>query len=58
MGTILPRLKSCTSGTDVSRVVHEEFVHWFGANIAGPLERYAKVGDEIWRLWSEHNLTR
>lgn len=54
VGTILPRLKHCTSEADVTRVVHEEFCHWFGAGPedAGLVERYAKVSAEIWQLWS------
>ena len=35
VGTILPRLRGCTSANDVCRVVHEEFVRWFDADIAG-----------------------
>ncbi len=58
VGTILPRLKDCTSEADVARVTHEEFVRWFGADDAGPIERYAKAADEIWRLWSERDLER
>lgn len=49
-GTILPRLRNCESAGDVLRVVHEEFVHWFDAEIAGPEERYASIASEIWEL--------
>jgi hypothetical protein len=34
--TILPRLREAKSPDDVQRIVHEEFVHWFSAEIAGP----------------------
>jgi len=51
VGTILPRLRSCRSEHDVLQVVHEEFVRWFGADTAGPRERYAKIAAEIWQLW-------
>jgi len=37
--TILPRLRGCASSDDVCCVVHEEFVRWFGAEIAGARER-------------------
>jgi hypothetical protein len=46
-GTILPRLRTCESSTDVLRVVHEEFCRWF----AGSAGRYAKIADETWQLW-------
>jgi hypothetical protein len=46
--TILPRLGLCTSAADVQRVVHEEFSRWFDAELAGPSERYARIGEEIW----------
>jgi hypothetical protein len=49
--TILPRLASCSSPEDVARVVHEEFVRWFHARLAGPLSRYEPMASEIWRLW-------
>ena len=50
--TILPRLRSCHSeDDDVLKVVHEEFVQWFGAETAGPREHYARIAAEIWQLW-------
>ena len=49
--TILPRLKNCHSTEDVLDVVHEEFVRWFDAGIAGPEERYRKIAAEIWENW-------
>ena len=51
VGTILPRLKGCQSPEDVRRVVHEEFVRWFDAPIAGAQERYASIASEIWEHW-------
>jgi len=35
----------------VLRVVHEEFVRWFGDGNAGPVEQYAQIAYEIWELW-------
>jgi len=29
-------------------LVHEEFVRWFDADTAGPVERYKKVASRIW----------
>jgi hypothetical protein len=53
-GTILPRLRSCESASDVLHVVHEEFVRWFDAGNAGLVERYADIASEVWRLWQSH----
>ncbi|SRR5579871_3784605 len=50
-GTILPRLRSCNSYSDVLRVVHEEFVRWFGPEDAGSAERYAEIASETWQMW-------
>jgi hypothetical protein len=55
-GTILPRPRRCESHADALRVVHEEFVRWFGADIAGPEEWYAEIASEIWHLWMTHRL--
>jgi hypothetical protein len=54
-GTILPRLRSCLSESDALRIIHEEFVHWFGAETAGPQERYVQISTEIWQLWRKFN---
>ncbi len=51
VSTILPRLSVTKCLDDVHRIVHEEFVHWFGADIAGPAEDYAVVSEEIWNAW-------
>jgi hypothetical protein len=53
--TILPRLRDCHSEADVTRVVHQEFVRWFSADDAGPLERYEQIGRELWQLWRRHS---
>ena len=49
--TILPRLREASSSDEVRRIVHEEFVRWFDADIAGPETAYRAVGEEIWALW-------
>lgn len=49
VSTILPRLPEATSARDLQRIVHEEFVHWFGAETAGPAKIYATVAEEIWK---------
>lgn len=49
--TILPRLRDCHSPNELVAIVHEEFVHWFDPDIAGPKEKYEKIADEIWGVW-------
>lgn len=51
VGTILPRLSACASPADVTSVVHEEFVHWFGPELAGSRDKYSQIGTEVWELW-------
>ena len=46
--TILPRLREAKSPGDVQRIVHEEFAHWFGAEIAAQATEYADVSKNIW----------
>ena len=58
VGTILPRLEGCTSSSDVVRVVHEEFVRWFGVDTAGPLSRYERLATDLWELWTASQLKR
>ena|SRR5579863_1447471 len=55
VGTILPRLNACESSDDVLRVVHEEFVRWFGAPTAGPREHYQEIALGIWDLWRQQS---
>jgi hypothetical protein len=51
VSTILPRLHAAGSAVDVQRIVHEEFVRWFGADIAGPITSYADVAERMWGTW-------
>lgn len=53
ISTILPRLREATCRNDVHRIVHEEFAHWFGADIAGPPETYSAVSEAIWSVWQQ-----
>ena len=45
--TITLRLPEAATEQDLQRIVHEEFVHWFGN--AGPVEHYESIAREIWR---------
>ena len=42
VSTILPRLREARSAADVQKIIYEEFVHWFDADIAGPITHYAE----------------
>jgi hypothetical protein len=48
----LSELSELPSQTDVLRIVHEEFVHWFG-DVAGPEEDYLAIAAEVHRLWGQ-----
>jgi hypothetical protein len=51
VGTIIPRLESAANAQDVTRIIHEEFSRWFGAeSTTGPQTAYAPIGDEVWLL--------
>src|SRR5436190_15115584 len=50
VSTILPRLREARSAAEVQRII-EEFVHWFDADIAGPITHYAEVAGKIWGVW-------
>ena len=53
-GTILPRLRGCATAEDVRMLVHTEFVHWFGSEIAGLAEKYTSAARRIWHAFQEH----
>lgn len=52
-GTVIPRLQTCASADDVATVVHEEFLRWFGKDIAGERGRYISLAKDIWSLWQQ-----
>jgi hypothetical protein len=54
--TVWPRLGSARSARDVTRILHEEFVHWFSES-AGPPEHYERLGAEVWRIWQAESST-
>jgi hypothetical protein len=49
--TITLRLPEADTEHALQRIIHEEFVHWFGADIAGHSERYASIARETWQTW-------
>ncbi|MHB9026745.1 MAG: hypothetical protein ACYC7E_21650 [Armatimonadota bacterium] len=52
VGSILPHLKTCKSVDEVRRVVYEEFIHWFGADMAGSEDKYDQIAKRIWAIIS------
>ena len=50
VGTVLPRLRGATSCGDVRTILHEEFVHWFGDEVAGRIEHYDQAAESIWAI--------
>lgn len=49
-GTVIPRLKTCSSPDEVATVLHEEFQAWFGAETAGARTAYLALAKELWNL--------
>jgi len=56
--TILSRLNDCNTAHDSRKVIHEEFAHWFGANLAGAEETYDDAAHEIWDAWQNRPMNR
>lgn len=54
VGTILPRLKEALSPEDLQNIIHQEFVRWFDADIAGPKAKYAKIAQEVWDVYKKN----
>jgi hypothetical protein len=52
VGTVLPRLRGASSSADVRVILHEEFIHWFGDEVAGGIERYDRAAESIWAILS------
>ena len=52
--TILPRLAGVQDVSDVTNVLHEEFVRWFDQRIAGPRDAYEAPAHRIWAAILEY----
>ena len=48
--SILARIRDAGTVDDVRRIVHEEFVHWFDTDTAGPAAGYQAIAEELWAL--------
>jgi len=46
--TILPRMVDAASLDEVREIVHQEFVRWFGAEVAGEKTRYDRIAIDLW----------
>ena len=44
---IVPKLRSCRTVESLESVIHAVFVEWFGAEVAGPRERYRSIAEQI-----------
>ena len=54
IGTIVPRLASVKRLDDITGVLHEEFIRWFGAGTAGPRHAYEASARRIWDAVMEY----
>lgn len=48
IGAIVPRVAKAQSAEEVTTVLHEEFVRWFGGDNAGPRDAYDTPAARIW----------
>lgn len=53
VGTIVPRVVNAQSIKEVTTVLHEEFVRWFGDDTAGPRHAYEPPARKIWEALLE-----
>jgi hypothetical protein len=57
-GTILPRLETCVTVENVRAVVHQEFVRWFGLEIAGDEAKYHEAANRILQAWARNRKSK
>lgn len=53
LGTIVPRVMNAQSVEEVTTVLHEEFLRWFGDDTAGPRQAYEAPAAKIWKALLE-----
>ena len=46
--TILPRLANAASLDELREIVHQEFIKWFGVEVAGEKTRYERIAIDLW----------
>lgn len=49
------RLPEAATVHDLQRIIHEEFVRWFDASAAGPVECYDAITRDIWHISRTHS---
>ena len=54
IGTIVPRVVNAQSVAEVTAVLHEEFLRWFGDDTAGPRQAYEAPGLRIWDALTQY----
>ena len=54
IGTIVPRLVNAQSVDEVTAVLHEEFLRWFGGDTAGSRQAYEAPARQIWGALLEY----
>ena len=54
IGTIVPRVVNAQSVDEVTAVLHEEFLRWFGDDTAGPRQGYEVPARQIWGALLEY----
>ena len=57
IGTIVPRVVKAQSVDEVTAVLYEEFLRWFGEDTAGPRQTYEAPGRRIWDALLEYRRT-
>ena len=53
IGTIVPRVMNAQSVEEVTTVLQEEFLRWFGEDTAGPRHAYGAPAGKIWKALLE-----
>ncbi len=48
IGTIVPMVVNARSVDEVTAMLHEEFLRWFGEETAGPAQVYEAAARHIW----------
>ncbi|SNQ60087.1 hypothetical protein [Candidatus Methanoperedens nitratireducens] len=38
----------------MQKIIHQEFVRWFGADIAGSKAKYARIAQDVWDAYKKH----
>lgn len=53
-GSILPLLRVGATVAELSAILREEFVRWFDEDLAGPVETYQPIAEEILVAMRQH----